>query len=129
MANGVLGLLREIFIDKKAELDRDFYSKSEEIEKQLEKENPKFRELTGEIKAKNEQRDKLREEIEKLEETKKKLFPNAWDAKKKAEENLKNDYLKLRVKTTLNGMPKERVKKMVEQFHNKDYLAEAMGGS
>lgn len=129
MANGVLTLLRDIHHDKQSELERDYYQRCEEVEKQLAKENPKFRELTGKIKAKNEQRDKLREEIEKLEEAKKKLFPNAWDAKKKAEENLKNDYLKLRVKTTLNGMPKERVKKMVEQFHNKDYLAEAMGGS
>ncbi len=31
------------------------------------------------------------------------------------------------LKTTLNGIPKEQVKKMVEDIHNKDYLAIAMG--
>jgi len=127
MTNGVLGLLREIFIDKKAELDRDFYSKSEEIEKQLEKENLKFREMTKKINSKKAVINKLNKEISKLEETKKRLFPKKWDAKDKAEKMLKEDYLNLRVKTTLNGIPKERVKKMVEDFHSRDYLADAMG--
>jgi len=128
MANGVLDLLKEIHDDKKGELERDYYDRCQEIEKRLAKENPKFRELTGKIKARDEQIDKLREEIRKLEETKKKLFPKHWDAKARAEESLKNDYLNLRVKTTLNGIPKEQVKKMIEDFHNKDYLAKAMGG-
>lgn len=127
MANGVLGLLREIFIDKRAELDRDYYNKSEEIEKQLEKENPKFREMTRKINSKKAVIGKLNKEMRKLEEAKKRLFPKNWDAKDKAEKMLKEDYLNLRVKTTLNGIPKEKVKKMVEDFHNRDYLAKAMG--
>ncbi|UCH70499.1 MAG: hypothetical protein JSV29_00495 [Candidatus Bathyarchaeota archaeon] len=127
MANGVLGLLKDIHSDKQSEIERNYYSKCEEIEKRLAKENQKFQELTGKIKARNEQIKKLRDEIDKLEETKKKLFPKNWDAKDKAVEMLKEDYLKLRVKTTLNGIPKEQVKKMVEDFHNKDYLAIAMG--
>jgi len=127
MANGVLALLKEIHHDKKGELERDYYDRCQEIEKRLAKENPKFRELTGKIEAKNEQIDKLKEEIGKLEETKKKLFPKHWDARAKAEETLKNDYLNLRVKTTLNGIPEEQVKRMIEDFHNRDYLAKAMG--
>ena len=127
MANGVLALLKEIHHDKKDELERDYYDRCKEIEKRLAKENPKFRELTRKIKAKDEQVDKLREEIGKLEETKKELFPKHWDARAKAEETLKNDYLNLRVKTTLNGIPKEQVKRMIEDFHNRDYLAKAMG--
>jgi chromosome segregation ATPase len=127
MANGVLTLLKDIHRDKQGELERDYYQRREEIERQLAKENSRFRKLTGEIKAKNEQISKLREEIDRLEEAKKGLFPKHWDAKTKAEEILKNDYLKLRVKTTLNGIPREQVKKMIVDFHNRDYLAEAMG--
>ena len=122
MANGVLGLLKDIHSDKKAELERNYYNKRDEIEKRLAKENPKFQELTGKIKAKDEQIVKLRDEIQKLQETKNKLFPGSWDAKDRAEKILKDDYLKLRVKTALNGIPKEKVKKLVEDFHNKDYL-------
>ena len=127
MPNGVLGLLKDIHSDKKAELERNYYNKRDEIEKRLAKENPKFQELTGKLKAREEQIVKLRDEIHKLQETKNKLFPGSWDAKDKAEKILKDDYLKLRVKTTLNGIPKEKVKKLVEDFHNKDYLAVAMG--
>ena len=127
MPNGVLGLLKDIHSDKKAELERNYYNKRDEIEKRLAKENPKFQELTGKIKAREEQIVKLRDEIQKLQETKNKLFPGSWDAKDRAEKILKDDYLKLRVKTTLNGIPKEKVKKLVEDFHNKDYLAVAMG--
>ena len=127
MANGVLALLKEIHHDKKGELERDYYDRCQEIEKRLAKENPKFRELTEKIEARNEQIDTLKEEIGKLEEAKKKLFPKHWDARAKAEETLKNDYLNLRVKTTLNGIPKEQVKRMIEDFHNRDYLAKAMG--
>jgi len=35
--------------------------------------------------------------------------------------------LNLRMKTALNKIPKEKVKKMVKDFHNRDYLAKAMG--
>jgi septation ring formation regulator EzrA len=127
MPNGVLGLLKDIHSDKKAELEMNYYNKRDEIEKRLAKENPKFQELTGKIKAREEQIVELRDEIQKLQETKNKLFPGSWDAKDRAEKILKDDYLKLRVKTTLNGIPKEKVKKLVEDFHNKDYLAVAMG--
>ena len=127
MPNGVLGLLKDIHNEKKAELERNYHIKSDEIEKRLAKENPKFQELLGKMIAKDEQIQKLRDEIQKLQETKKKLFPGSWDAKEKAEKILKDDYLKLRVKTTLNGIPKEKVKKLVEDFHNKDHLAVAMG--
>jgi len=127
MANGVLTLLRDIQRDRQCGIERDYRERSEGIEKQLAKENPKLSELTEKIKAKNEQMEKLREEIERLEDVKKKLFPDPWDTKEKAKENLQSDYLKLRVKTTLNVMSKEQVKKMVEQFQSKDYFAEAMG--
>jgi len=127
MVNGVLGLLKDIHSDKQSEIEKDYYNKCEDIEKRLAKENPKFQELTSKIKAKEQQREKLRDEIDKLEETKKKLFPQSWKAKDKAVEILKEDYLKLRVKTTLNGIPKEQVKKMVEDFHKKNYLSIAMG--
>ena len=127
MANGVLGLLKDIHSDKQSEIEKDYYNKCGEIEKRLAKENPKFQELTSKIKARNEQIKKLRDEIDKLEETKMKLFPRSWDAKDKAAEILKEDYLNLRVKTTLNGIPKEQVKKMVEVFHKKNYLSIAMG--
>ena len=127
MANGVLGLLKDIHSDKQSEIEKDYYNKCGEIEKRLAKENPKFQELTSKIKARNEQIKKLRDEIDKLEETKKKLFPRSWDAKDKAAEILKEDYLNLRVKTTLNGISKEQVKKMVEVFHKKNYLSIAMG--
>ena len=127
MANGVLGLLKDIYSDKQSELEKDYYNRCDEIEKQLARDNPKFRELTGKIGTKYAQLEKLREEIHKLEETKNKLFLRQWDAKEKAVEMLKDDYLKLRLKTTLNGIPKEQVKKMVEDFHKKDYLAIAMG--
>ena len=127
MANGVLGLLKDIHSDKQSEIEKDYYNKCEEIEKRLAKENPKFQELTSKIKARDEQIKKLRDEIDKLEETKRKLFPKSWKAKDKAVEILKEDYLNLRVKTTLNGIPKEQVKKMVEDFHKKNYLSIAMG--
>ena len=127
MANGVLTLLKDIRSDKQSELERNYYNRCEEIKKRLAKENPKFQELTSKIKAKEQQIKKLNEEVRKLGEAKKKLFPRSWDAKDKAVEMLKEDYLKLRVKTTLNGIPKEQVKKLVEDFHKKDYLAIAMG--
>jgi predicted nuclease with TOPRIM domain len=127
MANGVLGLLKDIHSDKQSEIEKDYYNKCGEIEKRLAKENPKFQELTSKIKARDEQIKKLRDEIDKLEETKRKLFPKSWDAKDKAVKILKEDYLNLRVKTTLNGIPKEQVKKMVEDFHKKNYLSIAMG--
>ena len=127
MANGVLGLLKDIHSDKQSEIEKDYYNKCEEIEKRLAKENPKFQELTSKIKARDEQIKKLRDEIDKLEETKRKLFPKSWDAKDKAVKISKEDYLNLRVKTTLNGIPKEQVKKMVEDFHKKNYLSIAMG--
>jgi len=127
MATGVLGLLREVFTDKKAELQRDSYNRSQEIEKRLAKENPKFREMMKRISRNQEQIDRLREERVALDETRKRLFPKSWDAKGKAEHALREDYLKLRVQTTLDGISKEKVKKLVEDFHNKDYLADAMG--
>ena len=127
MANGILGLLKDIHRDKQSEIEKDYYNKCEEIEKRLTKENPKFQELTSKIKAKEQYIEKLDEEVRKLGEAKKKLFPRSWEAKDRAVEMLKEDYLKLRVKTTLNGIPKEQVKKMVEDFHDKDYLAVAMG--
>ena len=127
MANGVLALLKDIHSDKKSELERDYYNRCEEIEKRLARENPKFKELADRIKQGNEQIEKLRDEIRKSEESKRKLFPRHWDAKDKAAEMLRDDYLKLRVKTTLNGIPKDQIKKMVEDFHKKDYLAIAMG--
>ena len=127
MANGVLGLLKDIHSDKQSEIEKDYYNKCEEIEKRLAKENPKFQELTSKIKAKVQQIEKLNEEVRKLGEVKTKLFPRSWDAKDKAVEILKEDYLNLRVKTTLNGIPKEQVKKMVEVFHKKNYLSIAMG--
>ena len=127
MANGVLGLLKDIHSEKQSELERDSYNRCEEIEKRLAKENPKFRELANKIDAKTEQIDKLREEIEKLKETKKKLFLEHWNARDRAAKMLKQDYLSLRVKTTLNGIPKKDVKKMIEDFHDKDYLAVVMG--
>ena len=127
MANGVLGLLKDIHSDKQSEIEKDYYNKREEIEKRLAKENPKFQELTNKIKVKEQEKEKLNDEIHKLEATKKKFFPLDWRAKSKVTELLKEDYLKLRVKTTLNGIPREQVKKMVEDFHKKDYLAVAMG--
>jgi len=127
MANGILGLLKDIHSDKQSEIEKDYYNKCEEIEKRLAKENPKFQELTSKIKAKEQQIEKLNEEVRKLGEAKKKLFPRNWDAKDKAAEMLKEDYLNLRVKTTLNGIPKEQVKKIVEDFHKKNYLSIAMG--
>ena len=127
MASGVLTLLRDIHSDKKLEIESDHYRRSKEIEKRLAKQNPKFRELAEKIKQANDQIDKLKDEIKKSEEIKRKLFPDHWDAKDIAEELLKRDYLKLRVKATLNGIPKEQIKKMVEDFHKKDYLAIAMG--
>jgi predicted nuclease with TOPRIM domain len=127
MANGVLGLLKDIHGDKQSEIEKNYYNRCDEIEKRLAKENPKFQELTSKIKAKEQEKEKLNDEINKLEETKKKLFPRNWKAKDKAAEMLKEDYLNLRVKTTLNRIPKEQIKKMVEDFHKKDYLAIAMG--
>jgi len=127
MVNGILSLLRDIREEKQAELEKDHYSRCEEIERQLAKDSPKFRELTNKINLKELQIEKLREEIGKLRKTKNKLFPGQWDAKEKAAEILKEDYLKLRVKTTLDGIPKEKVKKLVEEFQKKDYLAIAMG--
>ena len=35
MANGVLALLKEIHHDKQSELEKDYYNRFEEIEKQL----------------------------------------------------------------------------------------------
>jgi len=127
MVNGILGLLRDIHTDKHAEIERDHYSRCQEIEKKLARENPKLRELMNKINARTDQIEKLREEVNKLEETKRKLFPQHWEAKDRATKMLKEEYLNLRVKTTLNGIPKEQVKKMVEEFHNKDYLSIAMG--
>ena len=63
MANGVLGLLKDIHSDKQSEIEKDYYNKCGEIEKRLAKENPKFQELTSKIKARNEQIKKLRDGI------------------------------------------------------------------
>ncbi len=127
MANGVLTLLKAIHSAKPSELERNYHNRCEEIEKRLAKENPKYQELTSKTEAKEQQIQKLNEEVNKIGRARMKLFTRGWDAKEKAAEILREDYLKLRVKTTLNGIPKERIKKMVEDFHNKDYLAIAMG--
>jgi chromosome segregation ATPase len=127
MAGGILSLLREIFSDKMADLDRNYYARSEELEKQLAKKNPAFREITEKIKAKEKLKLDLNDEIDELERVRNKLVPKKLDAKDKAEEKLRKEYLELRVKATLEGIPKEKVKKLVEDFQSKDFLAEAMG--
>ena len=126
MAN-ILTLLRDIYKDKKSDIENRHWSRCEEIEKRLAKTNPQHRELTNRIQKKEEQRNKLREEINKAEQLKKKLFPEHWDAKRKATELLEEDYLNLRLKATVTGIPKEQIKTMVEDFHRRDYLAVVMG--
>jgi hypothetical protein len=79
------------------------------------------------FKSKKELREKLNGEIDELERARNKLVPIKLNAKDKAQDKLRKEYLELRVKATLDGIPKEKVKKLVEDFHNKDYLAEAMG--
>ena len=125
MAGGILGLLREIFADKLADVERNYYDRCEEIEKQLAKNNPAFREIMEKIKAKEELN--LNEEIDELEKAKDKLVPTKLDAKANAEKKLREEYFELRAKATLHGIPNEKVKKLVEDFRNKDYLAVAMG--
>ena len=127
MAGGILSLLREIFSDKLAAIDRDYYNRCEELEKQVAKKNPEFRKIMEEIDAKEKLKLNLNEEIDELEKTKHKLVPSRLNAKDKAQDKLRKEYLELRVKATLDGIPKEKVKKLVEDFYKKDYLAEAMG--
>lgn len=92
MAGGILSLLREIFADKLAAIDRDYYNRCEELER-----------------------------------SRNKLVPSKLDAKADAEKKLRKEYFELRAKATLDSIPKEKIKKLVEDFQSKDYLAEAMG--
>lgn len=127
MAGGILSLLREIFTDKLADIERNYYDRCEELEKQLAKKNPAFREIMKKIKAKEELKLNLNEEIDELEKARDKLVPTKLDAKANAEKKLREEYFELRAKATLDGIPNEKVKKLVEDFRNKDYLAVAMG--
>jgi len=127
MAGGILSLLREIFTDKLTAIERDYYNRCEELEKQVAKKNPEFRKIMEKIEAKEKLKLNLNEEIDELERARNKLVPIKLNAKDKAQDKLRKEYLELRVKATLDGIPKEKAKKLVEDFHNKDYLAEAMG--
>jgi len=127
MAGGILSLFREIFADKLVEIERNYYDRCEELEKQLAKNNPAFREIMEKIKTKEELKLNLNEEIDELEKTRHKLVPTKRDAKANAEKKLREEYFELRAKVTLDDIPKEKVKKLVEDFQNKDYLADAMG--
>lgn len=127
MAGGILSLLREIFAEKLAEIERDYYNRCEELEKQLAKKNPAFRKITEKINSKEELKMNLNEEIDELKKAKRKLVPTRLNAKDKAENKLREKYLELKVKAALDGIPKEKVKQLVEDFQNKDYLAYAMG--
>ena len=127
MAGGILSLLREIFSDKMADLDRNYYTRGEDVEKQLAKKNLEFREIMKKLEAKEKLKLDLNDEIDELEQTKHKLVPSRLNARDKAQDKLKKEYLELRVKATLDGIPKEKLKKLVEDFQSKDFLAEAMG--
>jgi len=127
MAIGVFGLLKDIFTEKLAELDRNYYEKSESLEKALSK-NPRYQQIEGQIQTVQQQIASLDKELDKLKDQKREEFPQSWNAKQVAEQLLREDYLDLRVKATLNGTPKEEVKKLVKRFHEKDYLKAAMSG-
>lgn len=126
MATGILAILKDVYSDKLKEVDDNYYSIDKDMQKKLAKNNPRFRELLTQIETKDKQIELIREAREKIEKTKNKLFPSGWEAKRKAEQAIKEDYLKLRLKTALNGTTKEEIKKMIKEFHDKDYLADVM---
>ena len=127
MAEGVLGLLKHIFTEKRSELDRDYHEKTKMVEKDFLR-NPRYRQMERAIQALQQKIDRMKEDLGKLEEQKHKDFPQGWAAKERAERLLREDYLDLRVKATLNGMPRDEVKKMIKVFREKDYFRAVTGG-
>jgi len=123
---GVLTLLKDIHKDKAEQIEKQYWNKAQEIEKELQK-RPEYKKMTANIDEIQKQIEKLEDKKAEMQKQRDKAFPDKWQARDRANKQLQQDYLDLRVKTTLNGIPKERVKKMVEDFHNKDYLAKAMG--
>jgi len=122
---GVLTLLKDIHKEKSEQIKRKYWSKAQQIEKEFQK-RPEYKKISANINDIEKQIEKLDGKRAELRKQRDKLFPDKWQTRDMANKQLQQDYLELRVKATLEGMPKEKVKKIIEDFHDKDYLAEAL---
>lgn len=114
-ANGIAGLIRDVFRNKEKEIKDKCYAKHEELKKKLEK-TPEYQKLAEEMDVLDKQRDKLRESMNKLEERTGRTY---WEYEKKVLERLNSEFVKVRI--SVMGKDVEEVKSAITEFSKMEF--------
>lgn len=113
-ANGVTGLIRDIFRSKEREIQQKYYQKHEELLNKIKK-TPQYQELQKKLDDLEKQQEKVRKERNKLTEH----LGYAWEFDKLAKERLNSEFIKVRI--AVMGSEIEEAKKVIEEFAKKEF--------
>ena len=116
-ANGVIGLIRDIFRSKEREIQQKYYQKHEELLNKIKK-TSEYQELQKKIDDLEKQKEKVRKERDKLIAH----LGQAWEFDKRAQERLNSEFIKIRI--AVMGSEIEEAKKAIEQFATKEFWEE-----
>lgn len=113
-ANGVTGLIRDIFKTKEREIQQKFYQKREELLNKIKK-TPEYQELQKKMDDLEKQQEKVRKERDKLTAH----LGYAWEYDKLAQGRLNSEFIKVRI--AVMGSEIEEAKKVIEEFAKKEF--------
>lgn len=113
-ANGVTGLIRDIFRSKEREIQQKSYQKHEELLNKIKK-TPEYQELQKKLDDLYKQQEKVRKERDKLTAH----IGYAWEYDKLAQGRLNSEFIKVRI--AVMGSEIEEAKKVIEEFAKKEF--------
>jgi len=113
-ANGVTGLIRDIFKSKEREIQQKSYQKHEELLDMVKK-TPEYQELQKKLDDLDKQQEKVRKGRNKLTEH----LGHSWQFDSLAKERLNNEFIKVRI--AVIGSEIEEAKKVIEEFAKKEF--------
>lgn len=113
-ANGITGLIRDIFRSKEREIQQKYYQKHEELLNKIKK-TSEYQELQKKIDDLEKQQEKVSKERDKLTEH----LGRAWEFDKLAQERLNSEFIKVRI--AVMGSEIEEARKAIEEFAKKEF--------
>jgi len=113
-ANGVTGLIRDIFKSKEREIQQKSYEKREELLDKIKK-TPDYQEFQKKLDDLEKQQEKVRKERDKLTAH----LGHSWEFDKLAQERLNSEFIKVRI--AVMGSEIEEAKKVIEEFAKKEF--------